>query len=236
MTDARAAALEQLDAVTSDTAAVYGNADGAWLEEETGVSDSLVRRTNGRYELRYLSAPETLLIDANRTARFDTVRLEPQENCLRMVRPMENRATTLRRLEGAALRMSEGSYLCDDFAPSLDGRLKIVNAGRALYCVFSGAFRSGRVEQMRHVRGNVWVLPSFRALDAAPPRDWTISMNPDGSLIVGCWFARGLRYRSCWSRHQEQLDEYRPTKPKVLGNLNCTELWRRCPLPRVRAQ
>lgn len=202
MADARAAALELLDAVTGDTAAVYGNTtdlgwDGAWLEEETGLSASLVRRANGRYALRYLSAPETLSIDANGTARSDTVCLEPQENRLRMLRPMENRATTLRRLEGAALRTLEGSYVCDDFAPSLDGRLKIVNAGGALYGVFSGAFGSGRMEQMRHVGGNVWILPCFRALDVAPPGDWTISMNPDGFLTVGCWFARGLRYRPC---------------------------------------
>lgn len=101
-----------------------------------------------------------------------------------MVRSMENRATTLRRLEGAALRTLEGSYFCD--APSLDARLKIVNAGDALYGVFFGAFGSGRMEQMRHVGGDVWILACFRVLDVAPPGDWTISMNPDGYLSVGC--------------------------------------------------
>jgi D-aminopeptidase len=48
---------------------------------------------------------------------------------------------------------------------------------------------------MYPVSEGLWVITTRRSMDAAAPGDWTVLALPDGGLQVGCWLARGLRYR-----------------------------------------
>ncbi len=55
------------------------------------------------------------------------------------------------------------------------------------------------MEQLTPVGPDLWLLPCPRALDYAPPGDWTLAFERDangrvGRVRVGCWLARGLVY------------------------------------------
>jgi D-aminopeptidase len=56
------------------------------------------------------------------------------------------------------------------------------------------------MELVAPVGPDVWVLPCLRALDHAPPCDWTLAFRrgADGradSVEVGCWRERRLMYQ-----------------------------------------
>jgi D-aminopeptidase len=55
------------------------------------------------------------------------------------------------------------------------------------------------MEQLDPAGADLWLLPCPRALDVAPPGDWTLAAQRDeagaiAGLRVGCWLARGLDY------------------------------------------
>jgi len=206
MADARRAANDVLDALldVGDAAAPSGHAPdtglpGVYLEMETGLSARVSLTPEGRVGLRYLGGTEMLEVLSDGSAQSETARLAPSGSDLSMVRPGENRTTTLRRVEGSAASDIAGTYACAELEPELAATLTISSAGGILYGGFSGAFGLGRMERLQHLAGDVWVLPCPRALDVAPPGDWTLAFDraPDGTvsgLRLGCWLARNLRY------------------------------------------
>ena len=114
---------------------------------------------------------------------------------LRMDRAKENHSTLLRPIEGTPRIDAAGRYRCAE----LDAELMIADAGGALYGGFSGFLGRGRMELLDPIGPDVWALPCPRALDQAPPGDWTIAIQRDSNgratgATVGCWLARGLRY------------------------------------------
>jgi len=54
------------------------------------------------------------------------------------------------------------------------------------------------MEMLEPIGPDLWALPCPRALDHAPPGDWTLAFRrEDGAITgvqVGCWLARGLDY------------------------------------------
>jgi D-aminopeptidase len=74
-----------------------------------------------------------------------------------------------------------------------------VDAGGTLYGAFSGFLGNGVMQLLVPVAADVWMLPMPRALDHAPPGDWTLAFQRDGdgrveSVRIGCWLARRLLF------------------------------------------
>jgi D-aminopeptidase len=47
---------------------------------------------------------------------------------------------------------------------------------------------------------DLWVIPTRRSMDSAPPGEWTVQLRRDGAgavvgLRLGCWLARNIDYR-----------------------------------------
>ena len=81
-----------------------------------------------------------------------------------------------------------------------DAVLTVEDTGGVLYGAFSGFLGHGRMELLDPIAEDLWALPCPRALDHTPPGDWTLSVQRDADgrvaeILLGCWLARGLRYR-----------------------------------------
>ncbi len=169
---------------------------GTYLDPETGLSVR-VGATEGRVRVRYGPSPEQLDVQPDGTAGVAGTRLELHGQDLVMTRPLENRRVRLRPVGSETPEHDvAGRYRCAE----LDAELLVADAGGALYGAFSGFLGQGRMELLEPVGPDLWALPCPRALDFAPPGDWTLGFSRDGagvveSVEVGCWLARGLRYR-----------------------------------------
>lgn len=163
---------------------------GAYLEPDTGLSVRIEAAEPGRVRLRYGHFPDMLDLRPDGSASNDDIHLWPASQSPRMERRSENHVSLLRPLDGALRTDIAGRYRCAE----LDTELTVADAGRAIYGAFSGFLGQSRMELLTPVGANVWALPCPRALDHTPPGDWTLAFQPDGSVVVGCWLARSLRY------------------------------------------
>jgi len=88
-----------------------------------------------------------------------------------------------------------GLYRCAE----LDADLVVADAGDVLHAACAGPLGQGRMEALTPLGADLWAMPCPRALDVAPPGDWTLAVRRDGAgaitgLSVGCWLARDLAY------------------------------------------
>ena len=199
--DARQAALDLLAAALGETPepkpAEQAGPDwtGAYFEPETGLLARVDAQAPGRVRLRFGQSPETLTHRADGSASNGSVALRQLADGLLMERRDEHLSGTLRRCTGEAAADFGGRYRCSE----LDAELRIADAGGALYGAFSGFLGAGRMEQLEPVAADLWALPCPRALDQAPPGDWTLAVRRDTGgradrIEVGCWLARRLSY------------------------------------------
>jgi len=198
MADAGAAA-RQLAAAALDepvVAAAAGLPGPAWLGDymvaETGLVARVSRAADGKVALGYGYPAEHLALNEDGSAGDEGTRLRPGPGGLWMDRPAENFSGLLTPVAGGPAGAIGGRYYCEE----LDAELTISDSGGVFYGAFSGFLGQGRMEALQHVGGGVWTLPCPRALDHSPPGDWTLAVRADGEIEVGCWLARGLRYRS----------------------------------------
>ena len=202
--DPQAAAHEALGALLGRTKPVADATlpapswTGAHVEPETGLLARIEAGAPGELRLRFATGPDRLLLAADGSARNARVALIPEGDTLRLERPAENIRTRLVPLPAAAPRTGAvaeltGSYRCAE----LDAELTIADAGGVAHGAWSGPLGAGRMEQLEPVGADLWVLPCARALDVAPPGDWTLAVRRDdrgriAGLRVGCWLARDL--------------------------------------------
>ena len=168
---------------------------GAYLEPETGLAVRIDPGPEGQLRLRYAGGAERLDMQADGTATGAATRLHSKDGGLWMDRLQENQSSPLQPCSGEATPDVAGRYRCAE----LDAELEVVDAGGALYGGFSGFLGGGRMELLDPVGPDVWALPCPRALDHAPPGDWTLAFRRDAagrvtSAEIGCWLARRLPY------------------------------------------
>ena len=168
---------------------------GAYADPQTGLSARIEPASTGRIRLRFGHGPELLDLRSDGSADNTQTRLQPTPQGLRMDRAKENTTTLLRPVAGEPRLDAVGRYRCEELAADLT----IADAGGALYGGFSGMLGGGRMELLDPIGPDLWALPCPRALDHAPPGDWTIAIRRDAGgratgATVGCWLARGLRY------------------------------------------
>jgi D-aminopeptidase len=169
---------------------------GAYCDPETGLAARVEPAGAGQVRLRYGHSPELLTLRADGSAANDVTRLVPGDGGLGMERHAENQFSVLRRRDGTPAFDVAGRYHCAE----LDATLSVADAGGVLYGGFSGFLGRGRMEMLTPIGADLWALPCPRALDHTPPGDWTLRfVRGDGGeaeqVEVGCWLARGLRYR-----------------------------------------
>ena len=207
MADPQAAAHEVLSCMldrarpAADPALPMPAWTGAHVEPETGLLARVEAGPPGELRLRFSAGPDRLLLSSDGAARNARVALEKKDGALRLARPAENLDTRLLPLAPAASDTRPaaaelaGRYRCAE----LDAELTIADAGGVAHGAWSGPLGAARMEQLEPVGADFWVLPCPRALDMAPPGDWTLAVRRDADgrvagLRVGCWLARGLDY------------------------------------------
>lgn len=201
MADAHGAALDLLAAVLEEPLPEPAAALppppwlGTYREPETGLAVRMELAGPGRLRLRFGHVPELLALQADGTACNARARLRPGPGGLWMDRPAENLSSCLQPGAGEAATDIAGLYRCAE----LEAELLVAESGGQLYGGFSGALGQGRMEALEPAGPDLWMLPCPRALDHAPPGDWTLAFRRDAAgqvsgLILGCWLARGLYY------------------------------------------
>lgn len=188
------AALGEPDPPKKDSGAKTPAWLGSYVDPQTGLLARIEATPAGKIKLRYGQSAEMLDPDET-SARNGSTQLAFTQDGLKMARLVENVETTLALCEGPAKPDIQGRFRCDE----LGSELEIANAGGTLYGAFSGKLGRGQMEQLSPIGPDVWALPCQRALDFAPPGDWTLLVQRDDSgaprqLVVGCWLARNLQY------------------------------------------
>ncbi len=200
--DAQAAALTVLSAALDEkppSLAEVAAPDwvGNYVEPETGLAVRIDTPAPGQVRLRYSNPAEQLQLQPNGTARNGSVSLRPGSGGLWMDRSQDNQSSCLEPCRGEPPGHIAGRYRCEE----LGTELTVSGSGAVLYGGFSGCLGQGRMEMLKPVGPDVWLLPCHRALDHTPPGDWTLAFRreADGRIIeadVGCWLARRLHYRT----------------------------------------
>lgn len=168
---------------------------GSYLDPETGLA--LVTRSlrPAQIELRFATAPESLAVGADGSARSAAVTLSIKDAALRMERQRENLAVSAGRISGMALPDIAGRY----HSGELDAYLDIVSTNGVFYAGFDGMLGTGAIHAMQPLADDVWLLRCKRSMDAPAPGDWTVLVRRDSQgkvrgLTIGCWLARRIDY------------------------------------------
>ena len=200
MADARAAAADLfaalLDAPQPEAPAVaVSGLAGRYWEPETGLAVRVAPLPDHRLRLDFTSSPDTLTAVSEGEYAAGQVRLCRDADGARMERPSENLSSRLTRCAGTPPRDIEGVF----HSAELDADLTCVSAGGVPHAAFSGAHGQGEMHALLPFDQDAWLLPCPRALDHAPPGDWTLRFRRDDSgrvagVQVGCWLARRVDY------------------------------------------
>lgn len=201
MADAQAAALDLLAALLGterprpDATLPAPDWLGAYAEPETDLAARIEAAAPGQVRLRFAHVPELLALNPNGSAGGTRTVLRPTADGLVLERPQENMRSLLQPRPGPPRRDIAGRYRCAE----LDAELHIADAGGLLHGGFAGMLGQGRMERLEPIGTDLWALPCPRALDHAPPGDWTLSVMRDrGGAVtgieLGCWLARRLTY------------------------------------------
>ena len=199
MADARAAALWLLDAATGTDRPPRAPAvpDVAWggvfREPETGLVARLSPVADGQARLDF-ARPERLDCEGDAAVAPGT-RLIRTAAGLRMERSADNLHAVLERLSGMPQGDIEGRF----HSAELDATLAIESVGGVLHGTFAGWLGRGIPQPLLPVASDLWRLPCPRALDFAPPGDWTLEVQRSAAGVVtgmqvGCWLARRVDF------------------------------------------
>ena len=205
--DARAAAIGLAQSILTPDAAPPPTTHPAlvagwrrnFIEPESGLIVRLVPTAEGRVMLHYGQSAESLLPDQKGGLLGANSAIDPRGGDVFLNRPADNCASRLRCLsDDAAGRIDglAGRYRSDEY----DADFTCTDAGGTLYGAFSGDLGQGEMQILLPVFNAVWRLPMPRALDCAPPGDWTLEFRRDGegrvlAVDIGCWLARRVVFR-----------------------------------------
>ncbi|GAV33689.1 Penicillin-binding protein [Roseomonas mucosa] len=201
MADPRAAAAELFGALLdlpADPAAAPVDATlaGCYLEPETGLATRVEAMPDGRLRLGFSGGAEILSACVEGGAASAASRLFREGDAVILERAGDNLRTRLEPRGGEPGSGFEGRFRCEELA----AELTIAASGGALYGAFSGRLGEGMMQPLLPFAQDMLLLPCPRALDFAPPGDWTLRALRDAAgevaeIRVGCWLARGLPFR-----------------------------------------
>jgi len=156
------------------------------------------RDVPGGVRLHYAVSPTVLPQTAEGHARGADLSLRRDADLLVMERATENltvRAQRVQPLDWADATPIAGRYHSDE----IDASLVIEARDGAASIGFEGMLGMGPMERMYPLAEDLWSVTSRRAMDAAPPGEWTLRIRRDKGgrvtgLTIGCWLARKIDY------------------------------------------
>lgn len=171
--------------------------NGLWLDRGR---DLFIRTTDspGGVRLHYGPSPVPLTTVAADRAEAPGLVLRRDGDHLVMERRVDNlkvRAEPLAPVGWADAADVAGRYHSDDLGAGLE-----IEARDGAACIgFDGMLGRGPMERMYPLARDLWAVTSRRAMDAAPPGEWTLRIRRDArggvsGLTIGCWLARGIGY------------------------------------------
>ncbi len=206
--DAQAASHEALGAVLGrakaapDAKLPHPGWATTWREPETGLLARVEKGPPGELRLRFAPGPERLLLQPDGSARSARTTLRAEGGALLMERHAENLRARLEPAAPAGAPPSPadageiaGTWRCAETGSELE----VTDAGGVAHGAWSGPLGRGRMELLERHGRDLWTMPCPRALDVAPPGDWTLALRRDeagrvASIQAGCWLARGLSF------------------------------------------
>lgn len=168
---------------------------GEFLEPETGLLARVEPAGPGRVRLRYGQGPELLDLVEPDLAQSPGVSLRRHHGTWQMDRGTDNQSSQLLPVEGEARPDIGGTFRSEE----LGAALTVTESGGVPYGAFSGFLGHGEMLALVPAGPDLWRLPCPRALDYAPPGDWTLAFARDAagqvtSVQVGCWLARRVAF------------------------------------------
>ena len=169
---------------------------GGYYDPKTGLAAGVDMTKSGKVRLRFGQSAQMLNLKADGTAVNEYTRLRVTADGLWVDRLKEDRSFLLQPSAVNPASDLTGHYCCKE----LNAELTISHSGdKVVYGGFSGFLGQGRMELLDPIARDTWTLPCPRALDYAPPGDWTLAFQRDAAghvsgVEVGCWRARGLKY------------------------------------------
>ncbi|EEW23914.1 D-aminopeptidase [Rhodobacter ferrooxidans] len=179
--------------------------DGLWLDRERALF-LRTRDVPAGVRLDYAASPVVLTPTSETRAEAPGLVLRREGDLLVMERQTENltvRAERLVPLDRADATPIAGRYWCDALGTTLD----IEARDGAAHVGFDGRLGAGPMERMYPLAQDLWAVTSRRAMDAAPPGEWTLHVCRDASgavegLTLGCWLARQITFRGPVPTHR----------------------------------
>lgn len=171
--------------------------DGLWYDEENALF-LRTRDAPGGVRLHYAVSPVVLPQTAEGHAGGPDLSLRRDADLMVMERATENltvHARRVRPLDWADATPIAGRYRSDE----IDASLVIEARDGAASIGFEGMLGAGPMERMYPLAEDLWAVTSRRAMDAAPPGEWTLRIRRDKGgrvtgLTIGCWLARKIGY------------------------------------------
>lgn len=171
---------------------------GQWICPETGLICRIDAGETGAF-LTFAGGVERLGPASDGSLQGPGVVITKSGSALRMLRKNENLVSHLEPLdyvETADAGDIAGRYECDE----LGAAMVIETADGGVYARFEGFLGAGPMELVSPAGPDTWTVATRRTLDAPAPGDWTLSIRRGAGgtvtgCVLGCWLARGLRYR-----------------------------------------
>lgn len=172
---------------------------GNFMDAEAGLVVQV--DVNEKGELAVVAGGKMRMKSENEAASSQNA-LRLEGDVLHVTCPRDNRKYTARRIRkpteeekaGLAKSTYEGKYVCEE----VESAFNVFGTGEIMYGSFDGFLGKGLGHLMRYVGEDTWLMACPRAMDSAPPGDWTVVFKREGERIVGvklgCWLARNVEY------------------------------------------
>lgn len=172
--------------------------DGLWFDEDNQLFLRSRRVAQG-VRLQYAVSPSSLsLVAPGRAEAPGLVLTREGKDGLVMQRSFENQSLRAQRLQ--PVDWADASDIAGRYhAEELGADLQIEARDGAAYIGFHGMLGAGPMERVYPLAADLWSVTCRRAMDAAPPGEWSLRIRRDAAgrsigLTLGCWLARNIRY------------------------------------------
>lgn len=172
--------------------------NGLWLDQANGLIARTTQDATG-LSLRYGTTSARLTMAADGSATANGLTLRRTDGTLHMERLTENLTVTAQPL--APVDWADGGQIAGRYcSDELQAEMVIEAQDGVAFAGFSGLLGQGPMERVYPQAQDVWIMPTRRSMDAAPPGDWTIQIRRDAAggvagLVLGCWLARNIAWR-----------------------------------------
>ena len=178
---------------------------GAFFDTHTQLAHSVTRGSKPNEIVFSNRRPETLKLTGATRAESADIIASIDGDTLHMDRLTDHRKVSATRLKGTLASPGQAAeYIGDYRCEGLESTFHCTGDGESgmLYGSFDGFLGQGPGYLVRHAGDDVWLLANPRAMDDAPPGDWTLAFKRNdkgmgagvGGVTIGCWLARKLEY------------------------------------------